>query len=183
MQIEYKETADGRKSHTEVGELGIVFKTEMIHNLEKGESKLMGTTIQTEVRASYYTVRQELIHVEMWDFNGWGLNRFLGIRSVPIMDIVSGSILRNMDILGKDKKDRGKLSSALNVSEFVVAQVSFKVVFQEIWDFYLTFNDFKAGNLQKESEKTLPINPQLQLELFGDNYSATTSSPKLNNDM
>jgi len=40
-----------------------------------------------------------------------------------------------------------------------MATLNFNIFFEEIWDFYLTFLDWKTTNLEKEEDKNLTINP------------------------
>jgi hypothetical protein len=49
-----------------------------------------------------------------------------------------------------------------------MAVISFNVYFEEIWDFYMTFMDWKTTNIQKEDDKTMPINASVELTLLSD---------------
>ena len=43
--------------------------------------------------------------------------------------------------------------------------MSFNIYFEEIWDFYLTFMDWKATSLEKDKGDDLVISPSLELRL------------------
>ena len=47
-----------------------------------------------------------------------------------------------------------------------MAIINFNIFFEEIWDFYLTFFDWKISNLEKEQDKQLNINPQVQITIL-----------------
>ena len=49
------------------------------------------------------------------------------------------------------------------------AQISFSIYFEEIWDFYLTFMDWKTTSLEKEKGDDSVINPSLELRLISKN--------------
>lgn len=47
-----------------------------------------------------------------------------------------------------------------------MATMTFNIFFEEIWDFYITFQDWKTSSLQKDEDKQMTINPSLQLTLI-----------------
>lgn len=66
-----------------------------------------------------------------------------------------------------------------------MAAITFNIYFEEVWDFYLTFMDWKATNLLKEDDKQLAICPSVQLTLLSHqalekvSESATLKNAKL----
>jgi len=45
-----------------------------------------------------------------------------------------------------------------------VAAVSFTIYFEEIWDFYLTFMDWKTSSIEKE-DKNMQFSPFVEIKL------------------
>ena len=46
-----------------------------------------------------------------------------------------------------------------------VAAVSFTIYFEEIWDFYLTFMDWKTSSIEKEQDKNMQFSPFVEIKL------------------
>lgn len=95
-RIEFKKTTDGSTVRDEVGDMGAVFKTNVISNLNERESQDFTTHIYTEYRCTYYEVMRNRLHFEIWTWNKWLLNRFMAIKSIPLIEVCNGSI--NKDI-------------------------------------------------------------------------------------
>ena len=77
----------------------------------------------------------------MWDYNRIYMNSFVGYESLLLSEIADGTVRQTIQIYDKIEKDDdniGKLKCTL----------SFKCVLEEIWDFYLTFRDWKTTNLK-----------------------------------
>lgn len=56
-----------------------------------------------------------------------------------------------------------------------MAALSFLIYFEEIWDFYLTFMDWKTTSLEKERDKAMVINPFIELNLVSKNSIEPTA--------
>ena len=141
-RIEYKKTTSGGIAKEEKGDMGMVFKSNVIKNLNSNDSGLFTTHISTEFRATYYEIMRNRLHFEIWTWNNWGLNRFLAIKSIPLLDVVTGSINREIYLVKqKDKKQEG------------IANLTFKVKFEEIWDFSVTMQDWQVDDLKKHNDK------------------------------
>lgn len=112
---------------------------------------------------------RERLHIEVWSANGLGLNHFIGVASIPLVDIVSGPFRQSVSIypFGDD------------VAHRVLAIVNFNLVFEEVWDFNLTFMDWKTGSLEKERDKALVINPSLELKVVSRNTLQGTSNSEV----
>ena len=121
----------------EVGERGIIYQTEVLRFIQPGESKLYQANIQTELRLSYFELMQQRLHLEAWDKEGLWLNKFLGYYSIPLLDIANGEFRQHANLSTFDNKGVEKLS----------CQLSFTMHFEEIWDFYLQFFDWKTTSL------------------------------------
>lgn len=83
----------------------------------------------------------------------------MGYTSIPFMEIATGNFKQSVVI--KEQVADGK--SFRNM-----ANINFNIVFEEIWDFYLTFLDWKASSLKNELDKDLMINPSIELKLLSD---------------
>jgi len=105
--------------------------------LEAGQSRLFKTVIDTEFRASYFQLQEQRLHIEVWDKENFWLNRFLGYMSIPLIDIVNGSFRQSASLAVVDNKGVTKTN----------AELTFSIYFEEIWDFHLTFLDWKTSNL------------------------------------
>lgn len=84
--------SNGKVQNNRHGERGIVYQTDVIKFLDVNDSQIFKTEIDTEHRASYFQLMEERLHMELWDRNGIWLNKFVGYLSIPILDIVSGSV-------------------------------------------------------------------------------------------
>lgn len=55
-----------------------------------------------------------------------------------------------------------------------MAAVSFTIYFEEIWDFYLTFMDWKTSSIEKEQDKDMQFSPSVEIKLTSENSIADT---------
>ena len=72
------------------------------------------------------------------------------------MDIANGDIIQNAKFFITDPKSEQKE---------LAATITFKIQLEEIWDFHLTFNDFKATNLVNKFSPESKVDPSVMLEL------------------
>ncbi|TNV87010.1 hypothetical protein FGO68_gene4983 [Halteria grandinella] len=148
------------QEYIECGERGITYQTDCLRGLESGGERTFTTEILTEYRASYFQIMRERLQIELWTSGGGlFLNNFIGIASIPLLDIASGSFKQTVQIypFGDD------------VAHRVLATISFNIIFEEIWDFHLTFVDWKTSSLEKEKDKSLVINPSVELKIISRN--------------
>jgi len=122
--------------------MGLEYKSNVIKDLNDKESGLFTTSIVTEFRATYYEIMRNRVHFEIWTWNNWGLNKFLAIKSLPILDIVNGSINRELFL----NKSNGKRTEG-------VANLTFKIKFEEIWDFSIIMLDWQTDDLKRHEGK------------------------------
>lgn len=138
------------------------------NNLNDKESGAYTTHIITEFRATYYEIMRNRLHFEIWTWNTWGLNRFLGIKSLSLLDVVNGSINREVFL----SKPVGKRMDG-------VANLSLKVKFEEIWDFSITMLDWHADDLKRhdanQSRDTVDSFCRVTLTSGTKDYSSTNS--------
>lgn len=49
-----------------------------------------------------------------------------------------------------------------------MAILTFNIYVEEIWDFYMKFVDWKTTSLVKKNDKSLTINPSIELTMRSD---------------
>jgi hypothetical protein len=141
-RIEYKKTTTGGVAKEEKGEMGDVFKSNVIKNLNDKESGLFTAHISTEFRGTYYEIIRNRLHFEIWTWNTYGLNTFLALKSLSLHDVVTGSINRDMYMTRQNGK---KIEP--------IANISFKIKFEEIWDFSVVMLDWQVDDVKRQLGK------------------------------
>ena len=91
-------TTNNTISKTEEGEMGMVFKSNVIKDINERETKEFTTHITTEFRATYFEIMRNRLHFEIWTCNNWELNRFLAIKSLLLENVVTGSFNRELHL-------------------------------------------------------------------------------------
>ena len=133
------------------------------------------TEIETEYRASYFELMQQRLHLEVWARGGASnlfLNEFIGYASIPLMDVANGCFKQAVPVMpvGDGEAPRA------------MATLAFNIFFEEVWDFYIMFMDWKTTSLEKPKEKSLQLNPQVEVRLLSKQaVQATTHSQVLKN--
>jgi len=116
------------------GERGFAEKTEVIESVEPLNRVPFDKIIELEMRMSYAMINAQKLMIEIWDHNSFFMNTILGYTTINLFDVVNGDINFSFDIQRKE----GRRS-------FPVCTLDFKCIFQEIWDFKLSFVNWKAG--------------------------------------
>ena len=93
------------------GELGLMFKTEVIKNLEPRNPQRFTTDIETEYRASYFDIKRQYIYFEVWNWNGWQLNNFFDLKSLEIEEVVQSEDLHFEMIFQREMKGGKKFNT------------------------------------------------------------------------
>jgi hypothetical protein len=84
---------------------------------------------------------EEHLHIEVWDYNRIWFNTYIGYESLDLVSIVSGSFQRTVNVYDRiDADAQGPLKCTLQ----------FKIIFEEQWDFYLKFMDWRSTNIEDE---------------------------------
>jgi hypothetical protein len=143
-----------------VGDVGMVFKSDVLEKMVKNEKRGFQCELEAELRASYAEIEQEIFHLELWAFQGCSLNVLKGYTSRPLLDIARGDIDLVFDI-----------KTRIDKMETLYARVVMRCIFQEIWDFYLTFRDWRTTELIPEKRKKKPpetpaFDPDMDEELL-----------------
>jgi hypothetical protein len=118
------------------GKRGYTDCTEVLENLKVECREKFDKTINTEIRDSIISLMRQHLVIEVWDYNSLKLNDFQGMAMIEILNIVKGNIYQSVLV---DKK--------IITSKKPICKVEFKIIFQEIWDFKLTFEDWGALNV------------------------------------
>ena len=88
--IELKKRGKDETIYIPQGKLGIIHMTDVAKFLEGGQSQIFEREIFTNYTSSYFQLETERLHVEVWDSEGFYLNKFLCYNSLPLCDIVDG---------------------------------------------------------------------------------------------
>jgi hypothetical protein len=129
----------GKKTYVHHGTPGTQRITDLVSYLEPSKCKSFKQSLTSDVKLSYNQLRAEHLHIEVWDKAKWSLNTFVGYESLPLIDIASGPIKHNLKISDKTEK--------FGSSTQQVCELSLQVNFEEIWDFKLALNDFRASDI------------------------------------
>lgn len=118
------------------GERGYTDCTEVIEDLRADSREKYKKEIDIEIRDSIIRLMKQNIIIEFWDYNKFRFNEFQGLAMIDLMKIINGSIYHSVII---EKK--------IDTVKKPICKVEFKIIFQEIWDFILTFEDWGASNV------------------------------------
>jgi hypothetical protein len=148
------------------GKRGYTDCTEVVENLKVECREKFDKTINTEIRDSIVNLMRQHLSIEVWDYNAFKLNEFQGISMIELMKIIKGNIFQSVLIekkIGSNKKP--------------ICKVEFKIIFQEIWDFKLTFEDWGARNVNYLFSYTdiSDIAPGLEFNLNNDSKQVIRS--------
>ena len=91
-------------------------------------STVYSNSYDIELRDSVINLMRQNLILQLWEYNTWLPNTNRGVGMISLFDIIKGSIYRNISIQG--------------------IKVSFKIVFQELWDFELSFEDWSLTNIK-----------------------------------
>lgn len=92
-------------------------------------STIYSNSYAIELRDSIINLMRQNLILQLWEYNTWLPNTSRGTGMISLFDIIKGSIYRNITIQG--------------------VKVSFKIVFQELWDFELSFEDWSLTNIKQ----------------------------------
>lgn len=131
--------------------------TDVANFLEGGQAQLFERVIETNYTASYFQLETERLHVEVWDAEGFYMNKWMAYNSIPLIDIIDGPMQHTIELFPyNDKLQPDKLHSTVNL----------KINFSEVWDFNLEFFDWKTTSLIDADEPEKSITSQLQIEML-----------------
>ncbi|CAD8196575.1 unnamed protein product [Paramecium pentaurelia] len=132
----------------------VFFKSEICKDLKRSEVKVIKVMFETEMHLSYQMLKERYFVIEVWEYRRFRLNLFLGKIQVSLLNIASGNIKRQDDI----KKAFGERRQ--------FARIYYNVLFQEVWDYKLTFEAWKGSNIIADQGKE--HDPKIQLTLMTD---------------
>lgn len=150
------------------GKRGYTDFTEVIEDMKPLEKIRLFKEIDIEVRDSIVSLMKQNIIIELWDWNAWEFNELLGIHMFNIMNIIKGSI--NQSCIIKKKDANGVLSD--------LCRIEFKCIFQEIWDFILSFEDWSATNtntLFDKKDDIASLNLNVEFAFAKNRYDKITA--------
>ncbi|CAK60259.1 unnamed protein product (macronuclear) [Paramecium tetraurelia] len=132
----------------------VFFKSEICKDLKRSEVKVIKVMFETEMHLSYQMLKERYFVIEVWEYRRFRLNLFLGKIQVSLLNIASGNIKKQDDI----KKAFGERRQ--------FARIYYNVLFQEVWDYKLTFEAWKGSNIIADQGKE--HDPKIQLTLMTD---------------
>jgi hypothetical protein len=143
------------------GKRGFADKTEVQTNVDKLERRPFDKIIDIEMRMSYSMVNNQKLMIEIWDYNTIWMNSIKCYMTIPLMDIINGNCNITEDVTRKQSGRRNPVP---------YARIDFKCTFQEIWDFKLTFFNWKSGSVfppmkRKKIEQNVETYPSTQIEI------------------
>ena len=153
FKIIQKPSKKGKMENVYTGTLGYTQKTEVLKNLESKDMRLIESRVHCEYHGSYFDIQEQYLRIDVWDWEKWNLNEFLGRVEVPLLDIIQGEVEQSFLILKAGEKKKIKL-----------CRLNFTIGFQEIWDFMLTFSDWSGSGL-KDEKGGMKVDASLELSL------------------
>jgi hypothetical protein len=124
------------------GEKGYQDMTEVLENLNVETKNKFTKEIDIEIRDSIINLMRQNILIEIWDYNRFKFNNYLGYHLLNIMRIINGNVYQSFMV----EKKTGKIKK-------MVAGIEMKIIIQEIWDFVLTMEDWGALNFNNIFKK------------------------------
>ena len=99
---------------------------------------------------------EQHLHIEVWEYNKIWFNGYVGYESLELLSLADGSVHKTVSIYDKsDKESEGILKCVLN----------FKIGFEEIWDFFLQFLDWRTTNIENSFDPRKVICPKLEIKI------------------
>lgn len=145
-------TENGKLITIDTGKRGITFVSEIQDNINRDDSRLLTVTIRASYRGSYADLQKEDLVISAWKYSTWFVNTYCGEVRIPLIKVVTENVCRADEIRIKHE---GRMKKSL--------RVNYRCYFQEIWNYKLTFSDFKITNLQHNDGKPYSTNVEFAL--------------------
>lgn len=99
-------TAMGRQTQYIQTTSGLRFKTELLKAVEHGELRNVLINYENEYRASYDMLNDENLTIQVWSYNKWRVNTFLGKYSTSLANLANDSMTKavNIRLVGHSQK-------------------------------------------------------------------------------
>ena len=109
MKKEVYVTALGRQTKYIQTTSGLRFKSELLKAVEHGELRNVLVNYENEYRASYNMLNEESLTVQVWSYNNWRVNAFLGKYSISLANLANDSLTKAVSIklVGSHNKKGG----------------------------------------------------------------------------
>lgn len=102
-------TKDGKTVKKSSGERGYTNKTEVIEYVKTNSKATFDSTFEFEARMTYSMVNCQSLMVELWDYNGFWMNKLVSYATIPLIEIVNGNCNVAMDLLEIGSSSRSSL--------------------------------------------------------------------------
>lgn len=128
-----------------LGQDGLVVRTPVVKNVAAGdptnprictEVEISGAEHSFEFRGSYRDLEESKLLMEVWNWSSYRVNKLDSQAQDTLQTFASGSVFNEYDLVSPDHREklpRGKLS--------------FQLFFQEVYDFELSFLDWKMAEI------------------------------------
>jgi len=156
FQVEVYSTKKGKTFKVPKGKRGYVDKTDVIENAEVDVRNPFDKVIDVEMRMTYSMITKQKLMVELWDYNSIWMNNIKAYATKPIIEIVNGDCNLEFELYVKKKH---------------YATVEFKFLFQEIWDWKMSFINWSVSSL-------LPPKDKDKIDISETNKGETTKPEK-----
>jgi hypothetical protein len=155
----YSIPSKNKKGKIIKGRRGYSDYTEVMEILQTDKRLKFLKTFSLEYRDSIISLMKQNLLVECWDYNSLKLNNMQGYEMISLMKIIRGSIYQSVMISKKIKE--GNFMKP-------ICKIEFKIVFQEIWDFQLTFEDWSCTNIKEIfKDKDVNLCPGVSFQIKG----------------
>lgn len=91
-------TALGRQTKYIQTSSGLRFKSELLKAVEHGELRNVLVNYENEYRGSYEMLNEDNLTIQVWSYNKWRVNTFLGKYSIPLSYLANDSITKSVSI-------------------------------------------------------------------------------------
>lgn len=181
--VEVYQSKKGETYKIPKGKRGFADKTEILGDVDKLERRPFDKVIDIEMRMSYSMVSNQKLMIELWDYNSIWMNTIKCYSTLNLIEIVDGNCNLSLELTTKENGKKNPVPYAI---------IDFKCIFQEIWDFKLSFLNWKAGCIIPPSKAKIANNgekypnSQIEIELLGNDlfpyYSSTISEEAVNTE-
>lgn len=153
----------GETYKIQAGKRGYADKTEVIQNVsapqeneKNGGRTSFEKVIDIEMRMSYSMLLSSKMMIELWEHNNFWMNEIHSYITLPLIDIANGISNITEYMLKAEIGKKNPLPFAL---------IEFNCLFQEIWDFNISFLNWKSSTLQDPQKKKGPLAPNTKIKI------------------
>jgi hypothetical protein len=110
FSVQVYSTKKGVNYKVPQGQRGYADKTEVQQNVDKLQRRPFDKIIDIEMRMSYSMINNQMLMVELWDYNTIWMNAIKGYTTMSLLDIVNGNCHITLEIT---KKEQGRKNPSI----------------------------------------------------------------------